>query len=338
METRHLAGAARPPRGGYDADIVILSLNRPSETQKAIASALAQRGLSRHVTVLDQGSSPEALQRIAAFVSDRDDATLLVTEENLGVPGGRNAASEFGHGRVIIGLDNDAEFAWADTAARAVRTMDDAPELAALGFRILRHGTPHDDTSSWGYPPAMLARANATFNTVTFVGAGHAIRRAAWEQIGGYDPSLFFCWEEYEFCLRALAAGWSVRYDGRITVTHKVSAEQRVCWSGDRWFYFVRNRLRIERRWGANWLGLGPRMAGYAIRGALNGQGVNTLLAIAAAWHADPDGRRFRKTRAMREYMLANDGAWRGGLIRRLRGDVLRGFVIGAAAEGGSTG
>lgn len=336
MQTRYVAGAARPPRGGYDADIVILSLNRPAETQEAIASALAQRGLSRHVTVLDQGSSAEALQRIAAFVSDRDDATLLVAQENLGVPGGRNAASDFGHGRVIIGLDNDAEFAWADTAARAVRTMDEAPELAALGFRILRHGTPHDDASSWGYPPAMLARANASFNTVTFVGAGHAIRRAAWEQIGGYDPSLFFCWEEYEFCLRALAAGWSVRYDGRIAVTHKVSAEQRVCWSCDRWFYFVRNRLRIERRWGASWFGLGPRMAGYVIRGALNRQGVNTLLAIAAARQADANGRRFRKTRAMREYMLANDGAWRRGLIRRLRGDVLRGFATGAAPEGGT--
>ncbi len=122
-----------------------------------------------------------------------------------------------------------------------------------------------------------------------------------------------------------------MRYDGRIAVTHKVSAEQRVCWSGERWFYFVRNRLRIERRWGASWLGLGPRMAGYVVRGMRNGQGVNTLLAIAAARQADRGGRRFRKTRAMREYMLANDGAWRGGLIRRLRGDVLRGFAIRAA-------
>jgi hypothetical protein len=34
---------------------------------------------------------------------------------------------------------------------------------------------------------------------VTFVGAGHAIQRVAWEQASGYDDSLFFCWEEYDF-------------------------------------------------------------------------------------------------------------------------------------------
>ncbi len=138
---RHVAGATRPLRGAYDADIVILALGRPNETQAAIASALAQRGLSRHVTVLDQGSSAEALQRLAALIAGCDDATLLVAERNLGVPEGRNAVSAFGHGRVIIGLDNDAEFAGPDTAALAVAVMDGAPEIAALGFRIMRHGT-----------------------------------------------------------------------------------------------------------------------------------------------------------------------------------------------------
>ena len=330
MEVRHVAGASRPPRGAYDADIVILALGRPNETQAAIASALAQRGLSRHVTVLDQGSSAEALQRLAALIADRDDATLLVAERNLGVPEGRNAVSAFGHGRVIIGLDNDAEFAGPDTAALAVAVMDGAPELAALGFRIMRHGTPHDDASSWGYPVPVLARAGGSFNTVTFVGAGHAIRRAAWDQLGGYDGGLFFCWEEYEFCLRALAAGWRVRYDGRVVVTHKVSAEARVSWSDARWFYFVRNRLCIERRWGASWIGLGPRIAGYMVRGARQGQGIETVRAVTAAWTQDA-GRRYRKTRAMREYMLANDRALRGGPLRRLRWEVLGEFGVPTA-------
>ena len=30
----------------------------------------------------------------------------------------------------------------------------------------------------------------------------------AWQQAGGYDPKLFFCWEEFDFCLRAIALGW----------------------------------------------------------------------------------------------------------------------------------
>ena len=72
----------------------------------------------------------------------------------------------------------------------------------------------------------------------------------AWQQAGGYDSRLFFCWEEFYFCLRAIALGWRVRYRGDIVIRHKVAAERRVDWSSARWFYFVRNRLYIERKLG----------------------------------------------------------------------------------------
>ena len=48
MSARHIAGAATAPLGAYDADVVILSLDRVEETLAAIRSALAQVGVSRH--------------------------------------------------------------------------------------------------------------------------------------------------------------------------------------------------------------------------------------------------------------------------------------------------
>ena len=121
--SRHIAGAAGPPDGDYDADVVILSLDRAEETIAAIRSALAQTGVSRHVFVVDQGSRPENLARLAAEVAGRQDATLVALDRNHGVAGGRNRGSSLGHGRVIFGLDNDAEFADAsDARARRRRT------------------------------------------------------------------------------------------------------------------------------------------------------------------------------------------------------------------------
>ena len=99
------------------------------------------------------------------------------------------------------------------------------PTLAAIGCRILLGSSDADDMSSWGYPSSLLPRAGKSFDTVTFVGAGHAIRRAAWD---GYDEALFFCWEEFDFCLRAIERGWRIRYRGDIAVHHKVSPERRV--------------------------------------------------------------------------------------------------------------
>ena len=320
---RHVSGAAQPPRGAYDVDVVILALDRAEDTVAAIHSALAQTGVSRHVIVVDQGSRPEALARLAEAVHGRCDATLVALERNMGVPGGRNRGTAFGHGRIIAGLDNDAEFGSPDTLARMEAALAAEPALAALGCRIVIHATGEDDLLSWGYPLARMNRAGGTFETATFVGAGHAIRRAAWEEAGGYDESLFFCWEEYDFSLRAIARGWKIRYRGDIVVRHKVSPERRVSWSGERWFHFVRNRLYIGRKSGQSWLSLTPRMAAYCLKAVWNGYPRDTLRAIGAAIGMSRGARKVLLTPAARDYLRRTDQGHRGGLLTRLRHEVL---------------
>ena len=308
MTPHHIAGAAAPPACAYDADVVILALDRAEETAAAIGSALAQTGVSRHVFIVDQGSRPDSLARLAAAVEGRDDATLVALDRNHGVAGGRNRGTALGHGRVIFGLDNDAEFADPTTLARAVAALDEDPALAAIGCRIRLHAIGADDMSSWGYPDSLLPQAGESFDAITYVGAGHAIRRAAWD---GYDEALFFCWEELDFCLRAIERGWRIRYRGDIVVRHKASPEQRVSWSGTRWFHFVRNRLYIARKWGAAWPALLPRVAFYLLKGARNGVTTQTLRALAAAIRLSSDVTPRRHSAAARRYLWLNDSRYR---------------------------
>jgi Glycosyl transferase family 2 len=88
--SHHIAGAVGPPDDEYDVDVVILSLDRAEETIAAIRSVRAQTGVSRHVFIVDQGSRPENLARLAAEVAGRQDVTLLALDRNHGVAGGRN--------------------------------------------------------------------------------------------------------------------------------------------------------------------------------------------------------------------------------------------------------
>jgi GT2 family glycosyltransferase len=304
-----------------DADVLILALDRAEETVAAIASALAQTGLTRHVFVIDQGSGAETLARLRAAVAGRADATLIQGGWNRGVAGGRNLGASLGQGRVIVALDNDAEFADETTLARAVAALDAAPALGAIGFRIVTHADGTDDLSSWGYPRPLLTRSAGSFEAATFVGAGHAIRRTAWAEAGGYDAALFFCWEEFDFSLRAIEAGWRIEYRGDLVVRHKVSAEQRVTWSDTRWFYFVRNRIYIARKWGAGPWVLVPRMAGYLLRGLRNRMPVPTLRALVAAWRMPVEPRCMSEP--MLAYLRRNDTAHRGGAYTRMRNEIL---------------
>ncbi|TLU74435.1 glycosyltransferase family 2 protein [Lichenicoccus roseus] len=319
------SASSSPPTDApsYDADIIILAMDRVEETLEAIASALAQDSVRRHVFVFDQGSMPENLERLCEAARGRTDIAVLRAERNFGVAGGRNRATALGHGRVIIALDNDAEFADSHTVADAVAHLDQHQDLAAVGFRIVVHSTGQEDLSSWGYPNALLPRAGASFETITFVGAGHAISRRAWNETGGYDDGLFFCWEEFDFCLSAIARGWRIEYAGDLVVRHKVSPDRRFNWTGTRWFYYMRNRLYIERKWRSSWLPVAPRAAGYVVKGLRNGLWLQTARALPAAWRLAQGVTPTPMPEAGRQYIARNDAAHRGSLRQRIRKELL---------------
>jgi GT2 family glycosyltransferase len=335
----HIAGAAGPVRPDYDADIIILALDRAEDTVAAVASARAQAGVAKHVWIADQGSRPGNLALLAKAVDGAADATLVSLDRNWGVAGGRNRATALGTGRCVFALDNDAEFATSSTLADAVQALDAEPDIAAIACRILFFSTGADDLSSWGYPPSLLPRSADSFDVATFVGAGHAIRRADFEAAGGYDDALFFCWEEFDFALRAINLGQRIRYRGDIAVRHKVSGERRFAWSGTRWFHFVRNRLYIGMKYGAMPPSLLPRFLAYQVKGMRNGvlaQGLRAgpaAIRLARAFQPRPgEAPLYRLTPTTLDYLARNDGVHRGGLTRRVRAEILA-ALPGAAAR-----
>jgi GT2 family glycosyltransferase len=174
----------------------------------------------------------------------RDNVTLQCNDCNTGVAEGRNQASRLGRAPYIVALDNDAVFADPHQIARAVEIASADADLYALAFRIVRFDDGADDATSWSYPESMQECAALPFLTSRFVGAGHLLRRDAFEACGEYDPRLFFLHEELDLSYRLINAGGLIRYTPEVVVRHKVSAERRV-WNHQRHMFHIRNSVYL---------------------------------------------------------------------------------------------
>ncbi|CCN82139.1 putative Glycosyltransferase involved in cell wall biogenesis [Vibrio nigripulchritudo SFn27] len=227
-------------------DITILSWDRIDDTLDAIDSALSQQGIDLKVIVVDQGSKPDGLAKLRQHCLKDSRIQLVCNRQNLGVPGGRNQASDQGTGEFIVALDNDAEFVDEHQLAKACELMRSEPELGALAFRILRFGSQEDDLTSWSYHDSASQAAETTFYTDRFVGAGHMLRRKAFDGIKGYDSDLFFLHEEVDLSKRLMNAHYKIKYSPEVVIGHKVSAEHRVAWTGGRWTFDVRNKTYLH--------------------------------------------------------------------------------------------
>ena len=124
---------------------------------------------------------------------------------NLGAAA-RNVAAEQARGDWLIMLDDDSY----PLDANFTHVLHEAPQdIAAIGADIV---LPNGRREAGGLPEV-------------FVGCGAAIRRQAFLDTGGYDPTFHYYAEEYDLCAKLLLAGHRIVHDERFRVKHeKVSA------------------------------------------------------------------------------------------------------------------
>jgi GT2 family glycosyltransferase len=199
-----------------------------------------------------------------------------------------------GNGRYVIALDSDAIFADSGALARAVSYLDAHPSLSAIGFRIENYFTGKNDDLSWDYPGR---HPDDRFLTTRFIGAGHAIRRTAFEAAGGYDARLFFCQEELDLCYRMLNLGFRIEYFPDVKVRHKVSPDHRVAWERGRYFFTVRNALYTSYKFGVPLSRLGLGAIAFLAKGVFNGvagsavRGLIAAVRLCAAYARSPEDK-----------------------------------------------
>jgi GT2 family glycosyltransferase len=200
-----------------DVDVVVLTWNDGPLLDEAVASALAQQELAVRVIVVDNGSEPRAV-----VVAD-ERVTLIRSESNLGVGGGRNLGAGAGGAPFLCFLDSDARLhPHAISRLRAPMTAQPTIGIAAPVFSgqrpehsagrapnaldKLRRGANLTDR----YRTTPGQGQGASWDVDFAIGACQLVRRSAFVAVGGLDASAAFGPEDVDFCLRVRHTGFRV--------------------------------------------------------------------------------------------------------------------------------
>lgn len=199
------------------------------------------------VVVADNASRDGSVE---ALTASHPEATVIATGSNLGYGRAANLAVGATTRDLLLVMNSDAVVT-PGSVARLVGALDRDPTLAIVGPRVEQpDGTLYPsartfpalgDAIGHGFlglvaPGNRYSRSyrlldwdHGSFARVDWVsGSCFLVRRSAWNDLGGFDPSYFMYVEDVDLCWRARRAGWGVAYEPSAVVVHAqgVSAER----------------------------------------------------------------------------------------------------------------
>lgn len=304
-----------------EVDFIILSMNRVDSTLDTLNVILNQQGITPFIYIVDQRSDPDQYAKLMDYVSGYENMQILKYETNIGVSKGRDVGIRAGTSKYIIELDNDAVLSNEYDSLKVVKLFEKNDRLGAIGFEIDNYVTGKIDPNFWVYPKSLFKEKNLDrFLATRFCGAGHAIKRSAYQETEGYDHSLFFYWEELDLSYQMIRLGYEILFTPEIKVVHKVDPDQRVNWKDKRYYYLVRNALYLQFKYFGFQTNIYLLTLGYFFRGLKNGMLHQFLKGVRDSGKMMKNlksSKSFRMTNKDKEYIFENDQKYRGGLWNR---------------------
>lgn len=200
------------------------------------------------VVVVDNASTDGTAETVRR---EFPEVRLQANPENLGYGPASNQAMALCRSPYVLLLNSDTRLE-PGTLQRLARYLDEHPRAAVAGPRL---ANPDGSLQASCFPfigtfrmaveksaaGRLLARVPAVRErwllshgphdrprrVPWLLGAALALRREAFDAVGGFDPGFFMYSEEVDLCWRLQAAGWEVRFAPVATVVHVGGASTR---------------------------------------------------------------------------------------------------------------
>jgi GT2 family glycosyltransferase len=167
------------------------------------------------VLITMDGCTAEAIETIRAELPK---ARLFVNEVALGSVASRDRMTREARGDLVLALDDDSYPEQSDCIAHIIPFFEQRPKLAVLHFP--------QRTDEY---PETLAQINFASEHLTrsFANSGAVLRRSTYLQLPGFEPRFFHMYEEPDYGLQCVAAGYDVLCSPVVTIRHHYSGQAR---------------------------------------------------------------------------------------------------------------
>ena len=241
--------------------LILLAWNRWELTARALDSLLGCDLPDCDILVVDNGSSDETPQRLAAYAPR---VRSLRLPHNLGFVRGNNAGiAAVAAGSDVVLLNNDLLFGQRDWLLRlrhcvqenercgiaGCRLVDGQGGLLHAGTRLLPDDGEGVQTASGRIERDIGQYTDADRRVEGVVFAAVYIRRSVIEAIGPLHTDYVTYGEDSDYCLRAAAAGWQTWLCAGVTLQHAQhgSSAGREEWRAQ---LQAQGRATLARHWG----------------------------------------------------------------------------------------
>ena len=287
--------------------LIVVAYNSAALLPDFFAAIQETRDANYELLVVDNASSDGT----ARLVAERYPwARLLASAENAGFGRACNQGARAARGELLVFLNPDVIVTpdWLAILARHMREHPDAGIICPTTLNADERPRTNDQRpfreETPGPSSLVFGLSSGVADTAAVPGCAMMVRRAAWQQLGGFDERFFLYWEDTELCWRAWLLGWRVLEDLEARVYHERGGSAGAGrWDAERTKNALRTYLKLMR-----WRRVLP-FAALLLAKTLAKIAIRRAPRLAAAW-----GWNWRH--------LGETLAWRRELARARRGDV----------------
>jgi GT2 family glycosyltransferase len=195
--------------------IMITTRNRVADLRRTCRVLRELNPAPLEILITADGCTDET---VPVVQTELPEARLIVNETGRGSVASRDRMMREARGDLVLALDDDSYPEQSDCINRFIPLFEQNPKLAIAHFPQHTDEYPETLTRTDFGPPRL---------TRSFINSGAVLRRSVYLQLPGFEPQFFHMYEEPDYALQCIAAGYQVYYNPVVTVRHHWSGVTR---------------------------------------------------------------------------------------------------------------